>query len=182
MLVSGPMALLAAGPPIGGVPVVNLMGNHEWMMLRALALADPEDAEHWVSNGGDASLQSWGVPPGAPIEGWAERVPLEHLTFLRGLKPYHVVDGYVFVHAGLLPGIPLAEQRWHSLLWIREDFLNWTSPILPEAPSTAVVHGHTPAPEPEVRSNRINVDTGAVRGGKLTCAVLEGDQVGLLQV
>ena len=175
------VARLSMGSPLRGVPMVNLMGNHEWMMLRALALNDVQDARDWLSNGGDASLESWGVRPNTPRQEWPAQVPLEHLTFLRDLKSYHVLDGYLFVHAGVRPGIPLAEQIRHDLLWIRGGFLDWTGPLLPESPSLVAVHGHTPAAAPELRANRIGVDTGAVRGGKLTCAVLEGDQVGFLQ-
>jgi serine/threonine protein phosphatase 1 len=176
------IARLSLGSPVRGLPMLNLMGNHEWMMLRAFALSDEEDVRHWLINGGDASLKSWGIPRKAPPARWGDLVPKDDLAFLRDLKPYCLVDGYVFVHAGLLPGIPLAEQRWHDLLWIREGFLDWDGPLLPEAPGVAAVHGHTPSPEPEVCANRIGVDTGAVRGGKLTCAVLEGDQVGFLAV
>ena len=173
---------LSKGSPLRGVPMVNLMGNHEWMMLEALVRHDEDGVKHWLVNGGEASLKSWGVPRREPPEEWAAHIPKEHLVFLRGLKPYQLIDGYVFVHAGVLPGVPLAEQRWHDLLWIREGFLDWDGPLLPEAPSFAVVHGHTPVPVPERRANRIAVDTGAVHGGRLTCAVLEGDQVGFLQV
>ena len=175
------VARLSMGSPLRGVPMVNLMGNHEWMMLRAFALGDAGDVEHWQYNGGDATLRSWGVPPDVPVSEWAALLPVEHLAFLRDLKPYQPLDGYVFVHAGLRPGVPLAWQRWHDLLWIREGFLDWDGPLLPEFPALVAVHGHTPAAAPELRANRIGVDTGAVRGGRLTCAVLEGDQVGFLQ-
>jgi len=175
------IARLSLGSPLRGVPMVNLMGNHEWMMLRALALGGAANAEHWLQNGGDASLESWGVPEGTPVAGWAEMLPLEHLAFLRDLRPYHVLDDYVFVHAGVRPEVPLVEQSWHDLLWIRGGFLDWDWSLLPEAPALVAVHGHTPAPEPELRANRIGLDTGAVRGGMLTCGVLEGDRIGFLQ-
>ena len=76
--------------------------------------------------------------------------------------------------------MPLAEQRWSDLLWIREPFLSWDGPMLPAEPELAVVHGHTISPEPVLRTNRLGVDTGACRGGPLTCAVLEGRQVRFL--
>ena len=175
------IARLSMGSPVRGVPMVNLMGNHEWMMLRAFALNDAQDARDWLGNGGDASLASWGVRPSTPRQNWPAQLPVEHLAFLRDLKLYHLLDGYLFVHAGVRPEVPLAEQRRHDLLWIRGAFLNWDGPLLPESPEIVAVHGHTPAAAPELRANRIGVDTGAVRGGKLTCAVLEGDQVGFLQ-
>ena len=176
------LARLSLGSPLRGVPMVNLMGNHEWMMLRALDHGNASDMEHWLHNGGDATLRSWGVALRAPVATWRALIPAEHLAFVRALFPYHLLDGYVFVHAGLRPGIALAEQRRHDLLWIREGFLDWDGPLLPEAPAIAAVHGHTPVAMPELRANRIGVDTGAVRGGKLTCAVLEEDRVGFLQV
>jgi serine/threonine protein phosphatase 1 len=67
------------------------------------------------------------------------------------------------------PGIPLAEQHEKDLLWIREDFLLCEADF-----SKIVVHGHTPVPEPEIRPNRINIDTGAYATGQLTCLMLEG--------
>jgi len=79
------------------------------------------------------------------------------------------------VHAGVRPGIPLDQQTRHDLLWIREPFLSSR-----QDHGAVVVHGHTPRPEPAVRANRIGIDTGAVMGGMLTCAVLEADRLGFL--
>ncbi len=104
------------------------------------------------------------------------------LAFLEALPLLHQVDGYVFVHAGLRPGVRLDRQSAHDMLWIREGFLDWRGPILPEAPGTAVVHGHTPARRPEVAGMRVGIDTGAVAGGVLTCAVLEARTVRFLSV
>ena len=74
----------------------------------------------------------------------------------------------------------LAQQRWSDLLWIREPFLSWDGPLLPLEPALAVVHGHTISAEPVLRTNRLGIDTGACRGGPLTCAVLEGRLVRFL--
>ncbi len=175
------VARLSVASPVHRVPMVNLMGNHEWMMLTALASDDPGAANHWIDNGGGESLRSWGVRPGTPSHQWPSLLPVDHLLFLRDLRPYHRLDGYIFVHAGLRPGIPLARQHWSDLLWIREGFLDYPGALLPDAPALVAVHGHTPAIAPELRSNRIGIDTGAVRGGKLTCAILEGDQIAFLQ-
>ena len=76
------------------------------------------------------------------------------------------------MHAGVRPGVPLNKQREEDLLWIRQDFL-----LYEEDFSKIIVHGHTPVMEPEVRPNRINIDTGAYATGQLTCLVLEGDKV-----
>ncbi len=100
---------------------------------------------------------------------------MPHLTFLRDLALRHEVGGYLFVHAGIRPDIPLDRQSRHDLMWIREPFLSWNGSFGP-----VVVHGHTPRPEPVVRPNRIGIDTGAVMGGVLTCAVLEGDKLGFI--
>ena len=76
-----------------------------------------------------------------------------------------------FVHAGVRPGVPLFQQREEDLLWIRDDFLLYEGKF-----SKVIVHGHTPVMAPDVRSNRVNLDTGAYATGHLTCLVLEGDQ------
>ena len=81
------------------------------------------------------------------------------------------------MHAGIRPGVPLARQSREDLLWIREPFLSWDGAL-----PLVVVHGHTPEAEPVVRANRIGIDTGAVMGGKLTCAVLEADTLAFLEV
>ena len=178
---AGCVALLAAGPPLAGVPTVNLMGNHEHMMLRALDRRGPGDKEHWLANGGGAALASWGIPASMDPGMWPSLIPPSHLAFLRALEMHRLQDGYLFVHAGVQPGIRLAQQRRSDLLWIREGFLDWDGPMLPDSPGLVVVHGHTPTASPQARANRIGVDTGAGKGGPLTCAVLEGGDVRFMQ-
>ena len=169
---------LAAGPVLAGCPLVCLRGNHEQMMLDALT-GDADHVRDWLGNGGDATLRSWGVGARSTQLDWRAAVAPE-LAFLEQLPLMRQVDGYVFVHAGLRPGVRLAQQTEHDMLWIREAFLRWTGAILPEALETAVVHGHTPVKRPEVVGMRIGIDTGAVAGGALTCAVLEGRTVRFL--
>ncbi len=154
---------------------VNLMGNHEHMMLAAVATGETEATELWLANGGADSLLSWGVPRSAQPKEWPSYLPMPHLVFLRDLAVRHVVGGYLFVHAGIRPGIPLERQSRHDLMWIREPFLSFKEPLGP-----VVVHGHTPRQEPVVRPNRIGIDTGAVMGGVLTCVVLEEDRLGFI--
>ena len=178
---AGVLARLGAGPPVPGVPTVNLMGNHEWMFLSALALQDQREADNWLDNGGVETLASWGMDPSVPLSRWPDMVPREHLQFLGGLAAWHQNGGYLFVHAGVRPGVPLTRQMWNDLLWIRGPFLDRRGPLLPDAPALVVVHGHTPEREPPLRPNRIGIDTGAGRGGPLTCAVLDGDDVRFLQ-
>ncbi len=172
---AGVVAKLAAGSPVTQMPTVNLMGNHEQMMLSAVATGDSDATELWLANGGTDSLLSWGVPRSAQPKEWPSYLPKSHLIFLRDLAPSYEAGGYLFVHAGIRPGIPINRQTRHDLMWIREPFLSCKESFGP-----VVVHGHTPRQEPIVRSNRIGIDTGAVMGGVLTCAVLEEDRLAFI--
>ncbi len=174
---AGVVGRLAAGPA-AGIPTVCLRGNHEQMLLDALA-HDGDHRDDWLRNGGGVTLRSWGISPAQSVAAWAARMARD-LPFLHALPLFHCLDGYVFVHAGLRPGLSMGLQMEADMLWIRAGFLDWDGPLLPEAPGTAAVHGHTPAKQPEIRRNRVGVDTGAVAGGALTCAVLEGDTVRFL--
>lgn len=169
---AGVVAMLVGRREIAGCSVVNLQGNHEAMMLAALGGGSDGGVETWMENGGEASLASWGIKPGTRRARWALSVPLHHLAFLGKLEPCWEIGPYFFAHAGVRPGVPLEEQMEADLLWIREPFLSSEASF-----GAVVVHGHTPVPEPVLRLNRIGIDTGAVLGGKLTCAVLEDDRV-----
>ena len=172
---AGVVALLAAGVQLADVPTINLMGNHEHMMLAAVATGETDATDLWLANGGANSLLSWGVPRSAQPKEWPSYLPMPHLVFLRDLAVHHAAGGYLFVHAGIRPGIPLERQSRHDQMWIREPFLSSKEPFGP-----VVVHGHTPRHEPVVRPNRIGIDTGAVMGGVLTCVVLEEDRLGFI--
>jgi serine/threonine protein phosphatase 1 len=172
---AGVVALLAEGPAVAGSRAVNLMGNHELMMLNAVASQSAEAVELWLSNGGADTLHSWGVPRAVKPALWSNYIPASHLVFLRDLALQHQEGPYLFVHAGVRPGVPAALQTRQDLLWMREPFLSWQGEF-----GAVVVHGHTPKPEPVVRPNRIGIDTGAVMGGVLTCAVLEDNRLGFL--
>ena len=163
-------------PPVPVDEIVNLMGNHEHMMLSAITGADKDAADHWLVNGGADSLRSWGISPSLPPAEWAGRIPRQHLIFLRDLAISRHVDPYLFVHAGVLPGVPLDQQSRHDMMWIREPFLSSRADH-----GAVVVHGHTPRREPTVLPNRIAIDTGAVLGGALTCVVLEQDHLHFLR-
>ena len=172
----GVVALLVAGDPIAGVPTVNLMGNHERTMLDALGGAGASMTD-WMISGGKEALASWGGSHEAPRETWPGFVPPEHTAWLAALAHQHRLDGYLFAHAGVRPGVALDDQVPQDLMTIRNSCLD------SEANHGAVVgHGHTPRGAPEVRHNRIGIDTGAVFGGELTCVVLEGDRLGFLTV
>jgi serine/threonine protein phosphatase 1 len=172
---AGVVARLAGGAAVPDLRTVNLMGNHEHMMLAAIASGETEAVELWLANGGAETLLSWGVPRSAQPKDWAGYLPAQHLLFLRDLAGRHVAGGYLFVHAGVRPGVPLERQSRHDLMWIREPFLSSKGAF-----GAVVVHGHTPRPDPVVRTNRIGIDTGAVMGGLLTCVVLEADRLGFI--
>ncbi len=171
---AGVVARLAAGPPLPCVPTVNLVGNHEDTMLRALDGERPY-ATDWLFTGGREALASWGLDPDGPRDLWLSALPASDVAFLRALAPWHREGDYLFVHAGIRAGVPLESQARQDLLTIRQPFLTHEAPF-----GFVVVHGHTPTTNPTVRPNRIGIDTGAVFGGRLTCAVLEADRVGFL--
>ena len=169
---AGVLSLLSREPNFPVTRIVNLMGNHEEMALQAIAFGDQRQAQTWLANGGAAALASWGVPRQAPLHEWPELLPREHLRFMSRLSLQYRVDGYLFVHAGVRPGVALDQLSRRDLLWIREPFLSSQEPF-----GAVIVHGHTPMADPVLRGNRIGLDTGAGRGGRLTCAVLEADKV-----
>jgi serine/threonine protein phosphatase 1 len=159
----------------------TLMGNHEEAMLASFdGTADPRG---WLSYGGSQTLESYGI---ARAEQFAsgfdlarrmvEAIPSDHLTFLRGLPDHLVIGDYLFVHAGIRPGVPIELQEAADLRWIRGGFLE--SEVDHQC---IVVHGHTISPEPEQRANRIGIDTGCYQGGPLTALVLEGATQRFLQ-
>ena len=155
---------------------VDLKGNHESMMLDALG-GGRQAAGHWLDNGGDATLESYrvGIEDQARPELWREAVPDLHLEWLHRLDLMHREGNYLFVHAGIRPGVALRSQAPDDLMWIREPFLSDRQPR-----DVVVVHGHTPRPQPDVFENRIGIDTGAAMGGRLTCLVLEGEEMRFL--
>ena len=162
--------------------VLFLKGNHEDCALRFLS--DPTVLPAWQSIGGVHTLLSYGVMPtrGDDPESQhkvsialREAMPDSHRCFIGGLALSFTCGDYFFVHAGVRPGVPLQRQSQRDLLWIRDDFL-----LHEENFGKVVVHGHTPIYKPEIRSNRINIDTGAYATGQLTCLVLEGNDVTFL--
>lgn len=137
-----------------------LMGNHERMFLDFL---QGKERPLFLYNGGTATLESYGG---------LSRIPATHLRFLDGLQPYRETEDYLFVHAGIRPGIPLQEQDESDLLWIREEFY-----AHPGRYPKTVVFGHTPMREVLMGDDRIGIDTACVYGNKLTCVILPSREV-----
>lgn len=160
-----------------------LKGNHEAAMLQFLS--DPSIGPRWMEFGGAETLVSYGVRPPrtrTAMDEWAiasdalkRALPREHLEFLKSLQLSVLLGDYMFVHAGVRPGVELDRQSESDLLWIREDFLNDARPL-----GVVVVHGHTPASKPHRDSRRVGLDTGAYLSGKLTAARFEHDTVEFL--
>ena len=162
--------------------MVYLKGNHESYALQFLS--DPALLPEWSEVGGINTLMSYGVNPSLKQNAEEQRKAADafgaallpsHLAFMRNLALTYSCGDYFFTHAGVRPGIPLAQQSEHDLLWIRDDFL-----LHEEDFGKIVVHGHTPAKMPEVRANRINIDTGAFATGRLTCLVLQADEMAVI--
>ena len=173
---AGVVDLLSAGSPVPEIAVINLLGDHERMLLDALD-GDRAAATDWLWAGGTQALPSWGLDPELSRDQWEAALPAAHLAWLRGLAMTHQEGNYLFVHAGIRPGVPLARQSRDDLTTMRHPFLSTEQDF-----GMVVVHGHSSGPSVPIAANRIGLDTGAGIGGKLTCAVLQDDVVGLLAV
>jgi serine/threonine protein phosphatase 1 len=152
---------------------VCLCGNHEDLM--ASFIQDPASLPHWRKLGGMQTLASYGVGERANEtktdlhRRFHEALPYTHQLFLRCLRDSFCCGDFLFVHAGIRPAIAIEQQQRDDLLWIRHEFLNSNHDH-----GKFVVHGHTPVPHPDIRHNRINIDTGAWHTGTLTCIAIEG--------
>lgn len=161
--------------------LVTLRGNHEAYVLDLAH--DPLVLLGWARYGGRETLASYGyglpdldepalldLAPRIAAQVF-EALPETHLAFFRETVLHHACGDYLFVHAGLRPGVPLARQKPGEMMMIRQGFLNSDTDF-----GRVVVHGHTPGPEPVIRANRIGIDTHAYHTGVLTCLVLEGEE------
>lgn len=154
-----------------------LCGNHEELFLQAAGGAR-QALGIFARAGGRETLMSYGVDAAAydavDLRGIqqliVDHVPPAHLDFLRALPDQLILGDYVMVHAGLRPGVALDAQKSSDLRWIRSPFLEHTGRF-----ERFVVHGHTVTEEPDIRANRIGIDTGAYRSGRLSALVLDGD-------
>ena len=155
-----------------------LMGNHEEVFLKALD-GDDRALRFLCRFGGRETILSYGLDDAAydqldfdalmPV--LIDLVPEQHRAFLAGFEDVVIAGDYAFVHAGIRPGVMLADQSPGDLRWIREPFLDHSGPL-----EKIIVHGHTITPEVEMRSNRIGIDTGAYASGRLTALGLQGSE------
>jgi serine/threonine protein phosphatase 1 len=164
--------------------MIALAGNHEDLLMAFLE--DEAVLEVWRSLGGLETLHSYGVNIGRAMAGrdfgavqsaFASVFPERHRHFLQGLEISTHIGDYFFCHAGVRPGVPLDRQDRNDLLTIRDTFLSSEAEH-----GKLVVHGHTPSLAPEIRPNRIGIDTAAYATNRLTCLVLEEDERRFLQV
>jgi serine/threonine protein phosphatase 1 len=160
-----------------------LMGNHEEIFLGALD-GEPKALRLFCRIGGRETVISYGLSPDQyeqyhyeDLAQWLEReVPPAHKAFMAGFEDMVEIGDYLFVHAGIRPGVALGDQRTSDLRWIREPFLDYRRKL-----DRMVVHGHTVVPEVEFRPHRIGIDTGAYSSGRLTALGLEGRVTWLIQ-
>lgn len=164
--------------PLPGFEKVYLKGNHDDSLLQFLR--DPEFGPMWFSYGGDATVLSYGVRM-SPSKVGRDRfedmrqqleanLPPSHLEFLQSLQMVYDCGDYLFVHAGFKPGVAVQQQKPEDMMWIREEFLESRHDF-----GKVVVHGHSVTDAPEMKSNRIGIDTGAYASDTLTCLILEGE-------
>jgi serine/threonine protein phosphatase 1 len=159
-----------------------LAGNHEDMFLNAFR--KPEQLRHFLKHGGYETALSFGLTAHElgtlDLEEihalYCARIPQSVRDYVASFETMIRAGDYVFVHAGIDPARPLAEQKRSDLLWIRGGFLDHQGAL-----EKVVVHGHTIFDHVMDCGNRIGIDTGAFRSGVLTALVLEGDQRRILQ-
>lgn len=171
---------LIAGPP-PWARWTFLRGNHEDAFLRLLTDEEPSarNLDLWLDNGGRETLRSYGLPTAlaygddldAILAAMRDVVPKAHVALLRSMPLMRRIGDYLFVHAGIRPGVPLDEQCDRDLMWIRDAFLD-----CPLDHGPIIVHGHSITPMVVERPNRIGIDTGAFVSGRLTALLLEGDE------
>jgi len=166
-------------PFAAGLNPVFLRGNHDDRLLSFLK-GDLSVAPAWLQLGGASTLASYGLNPFGATDpkklpalqkSFAKAFPASHLAFLKETLYAVTYGDYYFVHAGVRPGIPLAKQKPADQMWIRGDFLNH-----PKGLGKMIVHGHTIQTNPEIKANRIGIDTGAFATGKLTCLIIDGTE------
>lgn len=161
-----------------------LRGNHDQALVDFLA--DAELGPSWARHGGRETLASYGTPaPDDPgdmrawrdtREAFAAALPAAHRAFFTDLALSYTCGDYLFVHAGVRPGVALDAQAARDLLWIRDPFLTCARPL-----EKLVVHGHTPSPRVHADHRRIGLDTEAHASGVLSACRLAGAERAFIQ-
>ncbi len=179
---------LLMNKPLEGFNNICLKGNHEEIMFKSVEWSTRSTGSRtswsswtdmWMQNGGRPTLKSYGIDPNDIDSGkikWQDiqnLIPKEHIYWMKALPNYHVDGDYLFVHAGVFPGIALQDQRPEWLLWIRDRFLDSDVDH-----GYKVIHGHCPTDGAvDIRKNRINMDTGSVwRGVQYAIAIHDGQE------
>lgn len=161
---------------------VFLKGNHELIAIRCLT--DSSLFDEWMRLGGLETLKSYGTASECLAKGkqivelqaaFHNALPQAHFRFFRNLQGSFACGDFFFAHAGVRPNVDLSRQKESDLLWIRGEFLSSKDDF-----GKIIVHGHTPNIEIEVGPNRINIDTGAFATGRLTCLVIEGESLSVI--
>lgn len=161
-----------------------LCGNHEEVFLDAIKSRDPETLRFFIRIGGESTILSYPIPRAEylklDMEQLAARlpeyIPQEHVAFLESFEDQIMMGDYLFVHAGIRPGVPLAEQKAKDLRWIRREFLDHRGDL-----EKVVIFGHTIFDQVNEGGSRIGIDTGAYNSGKLTAIGLESGERWYLQ-
>lgn len=159
-----------------------IKGNHEEMLIASLVNADV--LRGFLKYGGRETIMSYGIDerfideaePEELQQRMIEAIPNDDIAFLDSFTKLIRNGDYLFVHAGIRPQTPLDHQLGRDCRWIREPFLSHNGDF-----GAFVIHGHTIAEEPQVRSNRIGIDTGAFVFGALTAIGIEGTERWFLQ-
>lgn len=155
-----------------------LKGNHEDMMLDALAGSIVYGGMwQWWQQGGRETFLSYcpyttytlyDQPHPSVLLNW---IPQEHLSWMNNLPTLHETENFIFVHAGLVPGIPAEETPEWERLWLRKMFLNsdydW---------GKKVIYGHTVQGDvPRIEPNKIGLDTMHHGHGRISAVILDDD-------
>jgi serine/threonine protein phosphatase 1 len=157
----------------GRCRLVLIQGNHEERL--AAANADTTELKRWLAAGGTDTLRSYGWSPGGPRRRLADVIPEPHRRFLRSARPYHETTTHLFVHAGYVPDLPMADQPGLALRWR----VTSRETAEPHASGKVAVVGHTPQLDGEVLDLGflVCIDTNCVRGGWLTALEVETGRV-----
>jgi serine/threonine protein phosphatase 1 len=161
-----------------------LMGNHEEVFVAACRKRDTKTLRFFIRIGGEATIMSYPISRSEYLALDMEQlcarlatlIPEQHLAFLESFDDQIIIGDYAFVHAGIRPGVPLAQQKASDLRWIRDEFVAQRGDL-----EKVIIYGHTIYDDADERGSRIGIDTGAYESGKLTAIGLQGGDRWYLQ-